>query len=223
MERLLYLFGKYPLDFVSYLSSLLPIFIGLLTYQYHRLIQRCIWLFFIFLSIKDSYSLWYVYHVRSNIHIQNLETLFEIGFVGLIYYSTFTTPVSKRIIALTGLAAAGVVLLTYDYERVSFISLLTYRVYSISLSLAYFNKVMVDLRIKNILKHTLFWFSAGLLIFATGTFFVSLFSEFIFNPQVVDDATFDTYWNLNNTLSLIFASLSATGLWFSRYDRENIL
>lgn len=91
------------------------------------------------------------------------------------------------------------------------------------LSLAYFNKIIADLRIRNILKHTLFWFTAGLLVFVTGTFFTSLFSEFIFDPKTVPDETFDFYWNINNILFVIFSALSALGLWVSKYDRDNLI
>ncbi len=117
----------------------------------------------------------------------------------------------------------GVILLTYTDDRPSLPSLLLFRVYSGVASLAYFNKILADLRIRNILKHPLFWFSAGLLIYVLGTFFTSLFSEFIFDPKTVPDETFDFYWNINNVLFVFFSLLSAIGIWCVRYDQDNVL
>lgn len=122
-----------------------------------------------------------------------------------------------------GMLTIGVILLTYTDDRPSLPSLLLFRVYSGVASLAYFNKILADLRIRNILKHPLFWFSAGLLIYVLGTFFTSLFSEFIFDPKTVPDETFDFYWNINNVLFVFFSLLSAIGIWCVRYDQDNVL
>ncbi|MGF7218400.1 hypothetical protein GGR92_004577 [Spirosoma lacussanchae] len=223
MERLLELAEKYPLDFVSHLSSGLPIFIGILTFRYHSVVRRYIWLLFIFFFCKDSLSLYHTYRVTSNLYVQNADAFFSTLFIALIYYNCFSNRLPRQLIIYSCALAIGVIVLTYNNERVSFMNLLAFRFFAIGLSLSYFNKIIQDLRIKHILKHTMFWFSSGLLIYATGTFFVSLFIEFLFDPSQVDDATFDSYWNLNNSLFVIFSVLSAVGLWFSRGDRENMV
>ncbi len=223
MERLLHLFELYPLDFVSYISSLIPIVVGVMMLGAHRRNHRYVWLLFIFFFAKETYSIWYAYWKLNNLFIQNVETLFETAFVGLIYYSCFSNTVSKQIILGAGILIIGVILLTYTPDQLSLPSLLLFRVYSIVASLAYFNKILADLRIRNILKHPLFWFTSGLLIYTLGTFFTSLFSEFIFNPKTVSDETFDFYWNINNILFVIFSLLSAVGLWCVKYDRDNVL
>ena len=223
MDRLIDLIKRYPLDIVSYLSSAIPICVGLLLLRFQRREHRYVWLLFIFIFIKDTYALWYSYWTKSNLFILNLETVFETALVGLIYYTCFSDTVAKRIILGAGILTIVVILLTYTPDQLSLPNLLLFRVYSIVASLAYFNKILADLRIRNILKHPLFWFSAGLLIFVTGTFFTSLFSEFIFNPKSVSDETFNFYWNINNVLFVIFSLLGAIGLWCTKYDRENVL
>lgn len=223
MEKLLELAGRYPLDFVSHLSSLFPIVTGIITLWFQRPAHRIIWLFFIFLFIKDSYALWYSYHAQNNLFIQNLETVFETGLVGFIYYQAFSDKLPKRIIAGAGVLTITAIVLSYTNERISLISLVAFRFYSIGVSLAYFNKIIADLRIRNILKHTLFWFSAGLLVFVTGTFFTSLFSDYLLNPQAADDDTYDRYSNIGQLIFTVFSLLSAVGLWMSKYDRDNLM
>jgi len=223
MERLLHLFELYPLDFVSYTSSLIPIVVGVVMFGAHTRNHRYIWLLFVFFFTKETYSIWYAYWKLNNLFIQNLETVFETAFVGLIYYSCFSNTVSKRIILGASILTIIIILLTYTPDQLSLPSPLLFRVYCTIASLAYFNKVLADLRIRNILKHPLFWFTSGLLIYVLGTFFTSLFSEFIFDPKTVPDETFDFYWNINNVLFVVFSLLSAIGLWCVRYDQDNVL
>lgn len=223
MEKLLDLAGRYPLDFVAHLSSLTPIIIGLLTFGFHQRTHRYIWLLFLFFFLKETLSLWYSYNTLNSFFIQNLETVFETALVGLVYYSCFSNIASKRVVLGAAILTIGLILLTYTPDKLSLPSLLLFRVYSIVASLAYFNKILGDLRVRNILKHPLFWFTAGLLIYTLGTFFTSLFSEFIFNTESVSDETFDFYWNINNVLFIIFSLLSAVGLWYVKYDRDNLL
>ncbi len=223
MDRLLHFAERYPLDVCAHLSSLVAVIFGMITFRLHRPAHRYVWLLFVFFFVKDSYSLWYIYQKSTNLFIQNLETLFETALVGLIYYSCFSNRNSRRIILGAGILTTGVILLTYSPDQLSLPSLLLFRVYSIVISLAYFNRILADLRIRNILKHPLFWFTAGLLIFVLGTFFTSLFSEFIFDPKTVSDETFDFYWNINNVLFVFFSLSGAAGLWCVRYDRHNVL
>lgn len=223
MERLLHLIETYPLDFVSYAFGSLPIFIGLLRIRYFFKPHYYVWLLFCFFFVKDTVSLWYVYYKISNIYVQNIETLFETILVGLAYHACFDSLLSRRIILYLGVLTSLTIILSYNYERVSLVSLLLFRVYSIGLALTYFNKIIVDLRIKSILKHSIFWFSAGLLLYATGTFFISLFSEFLFDPEEADNDTFDVYWNISQLLFMNFALLAAIGLWFSKCDRTNMI
>lgn len=223
MEPLLKYIERYPLDFVSSISSLLPVIVGIITLSSHRPAHRYVWLLFVFSFIKDSFSIWHIHQEPNNLFILNLETVFETALVGLIYYSCFSNAVSRRMIVGGGVLTIGVILLTYTPDKLSLPSLLLFRVYCTIASLAYFNKILTDLRIRNILKHPLFWFSSGLLIYVLGTFFTSLFSEFIFDPKTVPDETFDFYWNINNVLFVVFAVLSAVGLWCARYDQDNVL
>lgn len=222
MERLLYLFEKYPLDLLTHLSSLLPIIIGTATYRDHSRNQRYIWLFWIAYFLKETYSLTYVYKAQANIHIQNLEPILYTIFIAYIFFVCFRSVAVRRVILVGAVVVCMVVIASFNRQNPSLYSLLSFRIYAIGLSLAYFNKIIADLRIKNILKHTMFWFASGLLTYATGTFFISLFSDFLFDTTAVDDETFDTYWNLSNIVFIIFALLSAIGLQFSKYDRSNM-
>ncbi|GAB3798716.1 hypothetical protein GCM10028819_20450 [Spirosoma humi] len=223
-DRLLELSVRYPIDLLSYLSSLIPILISVLRFNQLTKIALYIILFFAFCFVKDTYALWYVIRALNTTFIQNLETLFQSFLIGFIYYNCFDKRLSKQILAGLTLLCATLIVFTYEDIKVSVTALLSFRVLSIGLSLAYFNKILVDMRIKNVLTHTMFWFSAGLLIFAAGTFFIVLFSEYWYKDiNKVPAEVFDKYWNASQILFIIFCLFSGIGLWFSKYDKENFI
>jgi hypothetical protein len=223
LERLLLLFGKYPLDFISDLSSILPIIIGIINYKFLSNNLRIILLFFGMYLIGDTYMIWLGLIKKNNLFILNIYPIGGILLLTNAYISTFKTPSAKRLIIGLSILFSIVCLAYFKFLEISAVELFAYRAYIIILVLMYFNKTLADMRIKNILIHSLFWVSSGIIIYATGTFFISIFSEIIFNPNLIDDRTFDTYWKLNNVLFILLVALSSIGIWFSKYERENLL
>lgn len=223
MERLLHFFAQYPIDLISHLSSILSIIAGTLRYKYLTPNLKAIWVLFILNFIKDTYSLIIIFTEPSNAYIYNIEPIYQTILIGVIFYLSFDGSTNRQlIVALTGICAL-ITLFYYQKDQVSTVSLSVFKLFAIVLSLSYFNKVVMDMRVKNIMGHSMFWFTAGLLVYAAGTFFTVLFSEFIFNPKIVDDETFSIYWNLNSFLFILFAVLSAISIWFGKFDRENLL
>jgi hypothetical protein len=223
-ERFLDLSARYPLDLIAHLSGLLPILTGLIRFRQLNRVGLWIWLLFIFFFTKDSYSLWLVLLARSTTFVQNVEAFFQVIFISQIFYWSFESKKSKQItIGVLLLALAGIAY-TYSSSNVSTMSMTIVRVVSIGFSLAYFNKVLVDMRIKNILLHSMFWFCAGLLVYASGTFFSMLFSEYWYGDIAkVPAEIFDRYWNICQTLFIVFCCIAAIGLWVSKHDQENFV
>lgn len=221
--RLLHFFEKYPIDFLSYVISCLPIGIGLVRFRYLKAGLRYIWLFFVVFFLKDTYSLVQIFINQNNLFIQNIEPIFETVFVGLIFLPYFDKPIEKRV--LLGLTALCTAITIYAYQRVdvSAVSLSTFRIFALVLVLAYFNKLLTDMRVINLTQHTMFWFASSLLLYAAGTFFIVLYSEYWYKDiNKVPADVFDKYWNANQFLYITFATLSAVGLWFARSDRQNV-
>lgn len=68
----------------------------------------------------------------------------------------------------------------------------------------------------------MFWVSVGVLLYAAGTLFMYLFSEYIFTPKASDEL-FDIYWGITQIVSIIFCLTTSLGVWVSKYDSENYL
>lgn len=223
-DRLLDLSERYPLDFLSYISSSLPIITGILRYKHVGNDLKIICLFFAISFVKDTYSLTLIFAAQNNLYIQNIEPIYQTVLIGALFYYSFEAPSHRRLIAAFTTVCTIVTLFYYKNNEVSSVSLSTFRLFAIMLSLAYFSKVVIDMRVKNIMKHSMFWFTAGLLIYAAGTFFIMLLSEYWYqdiNKVPID--VFDRYWNSSQLLLILFTLLSSIGIWFSRCDRENFL
>lgn len=212
------------MDFITHLGSSLPVIFGLIRYKYLLLSSKLIILFFLFYFTKETFALWLSILKENNLYLQNIETIIETWLLLWIGFSCFKSP-KWRWLAL-GLAISSSIasFLTYHSDGVSSISLSAFRLFAIFFCLSYFNKILTDIRVKNILLHMLFWFSAGLLVYAAGTFFIVLFSEYWYKDiNKVPAEVFDKYWNASQILFIMFCLFSAYGLWTSRYDEENLI
>ncbi len=223
IERLLLLFDKYPLDFISGFGGSLSILVGLIRYKYLTRSLKIILLFFLMYLIGDIYTIWLGLIKSNNLFILNLYPILGMLLLSASYFHIITSvPLKKFILTLAGLLSL-ICLIFFEYDSVSTIEFFVYKIYIMIVVLIHFNDVLSNLRVKNILLYSMFWISAALIIYAMGTFFTSLFSEVIFDATVVNDATFDRYWNLNNILFIIMVLLSSIGLWVSKCDRENLI
>lgn len=223
MDKLLPYFAKYPLDFMAHLSCVLPIITGLIRYNQLTISSRLIWLFFIWFFLKETYTLVLALSATNNLYVQNIEPIFETVFCGLIYYYCLLKLSERSVASIGALICTAVLIYSYESEAVSAVSLSTFRIFAIILVLIYFNRLLTDMHVISITRHTLFWFSSGLLLYSAGTFFIVLFSEYWYQGiNKVPAEIFDRYWNSNQLLFIAFSTLSAIGLWLSKYDRYTV-
>ena len=221
-ERLLFLCEKYPIDFISHLSSSLPIFTGILRFKYLSLTSKFILSLFTFFFVKDTIALWLSLKSLNNLYIQNIEVCVEIILTGLIFLYSFKKKNYTKVTVILTLICFVVVVIFYKGDSVSSVSLAVFRAFSIALSMLYFHRLLVDMQVRSITKHSMFWFTSGLLVYATGTFFSSLFIGYWYQSvDKVSAEVFDKYWNTGQILFVIFCLFSAYGLWVSKCDQEN--
>jgi hypothetical protein len=162
--------------------------------------------------------------IPNTLYVQNLEAIIATLLIGIIYYHNFDKEFHKKSIVVFTVVCTIITITSYKSSAVSSTSLSVFRAFSIVISLAYFNKLLTDMRVKNIVKHTMFWFTSGLLIYSAGTFFIMLFSGYWYQDNdKVSAALFDKYWNVGQYLFIFFCFLSAYGLWVSKYDKENVV
>ncbi|MBD2754533.1 hypothetical protein [Spirosoma validum] len=219
-ETFIDLIIRYPLDFISQLFALLPITIGLFRFNHLTVSMKWVVLFFLAYFLKDSIAWIHSLQRESNLYLYNLLSFPEIAIVAVIY--AFSMPrQSKKIIGFT----LGCLLLNfffYSSQAISAGNLTIARLFIIIIILVYLNHVLNESLVRNILRHDLFWFSAGLLIYAAGTFFIFLFGKELFNFNASKAyETFDFYWNFQEIIFIICCILSTVGIKFSESNNRS--
>ncbi len=206
------LIAHYPLDFISYVAGIIPVLAGFV--WYNRLTASMKWVVALFglFFLKDSVGWVHSLRQETNLYLINLQSFAEIGAVGIIYALSL-----PRFAKLIGVLAIGCLLLnSFYYSNVvlSVGNLTIARLFILVVVLIYLAHVLNEAVIRNILAHDLFWLSAGLLVYAAGTFFIFLFGQYLFD-SATPDATFDFYWSLQEIIYIIFSALAALGLYVS--------
>ena len=222
IERFFQLVEKYPLNLVSHLFSLLPIVLGLALFNCLSKSYKIVLLLFALYFVSDTYSLWLAMARVSTYLIQNIQPLFEIGIVAVVYLNNFSKSATRKWVVWGTILSAVIVIFSYQQQTISTLGLTTQRLFETVMVLLYFNRILIEAQVKNILFHSMFWLSSGLLIYSAGTFFFSLFSSYIYSNTIISDEEFDSIWRLNQLLYIIFCLMSSVGIWVCRYETDNV-
>ena len=221
IERLFHLVEKYPLNLASHLFSLLPIVLGLALFKCLSTSYRLVLVLFTLNFISDTYSLWLVMARISTYPIQNLRPLVEIGIITAVYLNSFQKNAAGTWVKGAAILSAIIIIVSYRQNTISTVGLTTQRLFETITVLLYFNKILIEARVKNILFHSMFWLSSGLLIHSAGTFFFSLFSSYLYS-DIISNEEFDPFWKLNQILYIILCLMSSVGIWVCQYETDNL-
>lgn len=83
----------------------------------------------------------------------------------------------------------------------------------ISLAITYFYSIFLEMRIKNLKKHFLFWMNSAFLIYYGTTFYLTLFEDFI---RSYDNNLYYFIWPILLITNIIFNLILAKGIWTMR-------
>ncbi|GAA4406742.1 hypothetical protein GCM10023187_26590 [Nibrella viscosa] len=84
----------------------------------------------------------------------------------------------------------------------------------IVLVLVFFVQLLESLQVPNIKQYTFFWFSAGALLYYTGTLLLYLFSRYTLS--ITGTTGWQNYfWSIDCLLSLLFNSFMAVSIWYA--------
>ncbi|RCR68178.1 hypothetical protein DUE52_17385 [Larkinella punicea] len=220
LERLIGNIRDYPLDYIGHAFILLPVTIGIYRRQYLNNQLKLVAFYFSISFLEECIQLFYSLNKWSNIHLYNIYLIIDVLIIGLSYYEIFENKIHKKTIAIATLISICVSIFFYSHDTFSSASNTVFRLLCVTLVLFYFNWLLTQMKIINILLHSMFWISAGLLLYSLGTFFMYLFSQFTIGVHTKSNI-FDLYWKVKQILYIIFCLFSTIGFWVSKYDKEN--
>lgn len=225
-ERLLIHAQKYPLEYLVNGVLLLPAFIGLIRWKWEgRAIRLAVIYFFVSFG-KVSITIWYALNRWYNIHIYNAFLVVDTLLLGSVFVLAASSPRQKSLLSMLIVVGCSIIGLGIGLSpntpepEFSTIGNAVYRLTLILIVLITFFWWLVQLRVHNLLMYPLFWLSAGLLLYTTGTFFMYLFSYYAFAAEA-PSARFLFYWEANQGFYIVFCLLAAGGFWVSKYSLNN--
>jgi hypothetical protein len=217
IERIIDIYMRYPIELMANLSTLVPLITGIIYYKYLPLGIKYLPYFLGFILIRDVVTLIYGVYKLNNLYLYNLSAILEVIFFSYIFYLSINKALFKKIILIATLIVLFTDVFFWIPNDFSPIILTLTRVVQIIITLFYFSELLSALKANNILVHSFFWLSSGLILQATGTFFVSLFSSVVLS-KVISHADFNYYWNVNLIMYSIFCFFATVSFWVSKYE-----
>ena len=223
-ERLINFALRYPLDVVAHFFLLLPVVVGFYRQKYLTPVLKGISLFFLVRFIEESILLYVSLLKPTNQNEQKIFMLIDILLICFIYSLIFKDkPTYKKITYYSAIIIEAVLLYLIVFHAKNGLSGPVMRFYIIIITLIYYNFMLAENRVKNILYHSMFWINAGFLIYAMGTFMTSLFIDYLIDSTKESNNTFDLFWNMSQVVICIQCILMAIGMYFAKKERTNQL
>jgi hypothetical protein len=220
LERFFNLYLEHPLELIHDLATVLPIILGLFYANSKKKEIRFLIVYFGVLFFRNLISNIYATYRLNNIFLYNFFSFIEVIILGSIYYYSIDRKTFKSYILVGGIIVLLTNIFFWEYNEFSAGIFTVTRIYDLFIALLYFIELLAQMKVKNILKHSLFWVSSGIIIQSTGTILIFLFSKIILSTQAAPDIFF-RYWNFILVMYIIFCLLVSIGLWVSKYDTEN--
>jgi hypothetical protein len=221
MDQFFTPFREYPVAFVAELTTLLPLVIGLF---YLRSLQQdlklLLFLFFIFF-VRDISSNFLASLKENNLFVYNLSSVLEIFFLAFIFYcnTSIKSKIYRRIIIYGGIICLLTSVLLYTRDDFSAGDFTIVRIYGMTLTAAFFERILSEVAVKDILKYPMFWVGSGFLLYFCGTFFIFLLSNEVLSKYAERDV-FKLYWDTSLLFYMVFCLLSSIGIHASQYDNN---
>lgn len=214
-------YQDYPIAFIAELITLLPLLIGLFRIYSLKRDTQFVLLLFVFFFLRDTSSNALAAVKENNLFIYNTFSFLEIIFLALIFYhnTKIHSSLYKRIILWGALICLSTSIVLYTKDDFSVGDFTTVRLYGIVLTVTFFERVLSEVVVKNILTYSMFWVSSGFLLYFCGTFFIFLLSDKVLSRNA-PHAIFQLYWDTNLIFYIVLCLLSSVGIWMSKYDHN---
>lgn len=174
-------------------------------------------LFFLFF-IRDIVSNSLAYLQINNLFIYNLFAILELVFLSLIFYynDSIRSKNYRKLITWLGIGCILISILLYARNDLSTGDFVVVRLYGIFLTILFFERILLEVAVKNIIKYPMFWVASGFLLYFCGTFFIFLLGSEVLSSYA-EKGVFTSYWDTTLIFYIIFCLVSSVGIYVNRY------
>jgi len=212
----------YPFAYVPDLFLLIAVVSGLVNIRY--LNQQTRWLLWLVMlsTVIELIMLHYASNYENNHYLINLTSLVETVCLSVIYGLEIENKASRRWIII-GLAGYLITFFyAYKWTQIAEYMIGVQRLLMIFFVILHFQYLLNNMRVPNLLAYTMFWVSAGVMLYASGTLFIFLFVHKTLNNPL-PDSDFTWYLGFTRVFTCLFYTIIATSFWLRRREARQTL
>jgi hypothetical protein len=204
--------------YVSIISVLVPLGSCIIRFKALNRELRALFFYIIISVMTDVISVILSKNYIQNIGVQNVFTILECTCISYIYLLRFETVKSKNIIKIFYISFLAMALFIFffreGYQKSNSLISTLEACFIITLSTAYFYKLMKELAIYKLNDYYFFWINSAFLIYFSMSFFMFLFDSYL---ERFDLAIFYFIYSFQLITNIAFNIILATGVWKIRY------
>lgn len=215
-----------PLSKLADFSIIIPAGVLLLRRRYIKGGKRLLVLFVLLTLgrnlVTEILSAYRIY----NIIFYNWYAILAYLNIACLYHLLLKGPVRAYFIPGSCLLLIGLAMLDYETlfnARTTLFNAYAYPlsgVFVIVLVLTFFVQLLESLRVPDIKRYTFFWFSAGALLYYTGTLLMNLFSRYTLSVTETVNVQ-RQFWSIDCILTILFNCIMALGFWYIGYQQRS--
>ncbi|GAB3315925.1 hypothetical protein GCM10027299_05530 [Larkinella ripae] len=208
---------KYPDSFLPDLFLILAIGTGLVNYNFLDKAGRWLLRMLLLTLVISLIQIHDAAYRQNNLYLFNLISLIEMGCFAAAYHLELKAKRHQTIV-LTGLSLYLLAFIfDFSWTKIAGIALGTQRIVMIFYALLYFHHILTKMQIQNLLIHSMFWVSAGAIVYAAGTLFVFLFIKVTLG-DLSSNGSYYLYVTIVRTFSAFFYIILLISFWLRRRE-----
>ena len=208
--------ARYPQSFLPDCFLLLAIVVGIVSIRYLGFSLKVMLLMLVLCFLVELVLLYYAAYSKNNHFLINLTSFIETVCLTVIYYHEVAEKRSRLTIIAALLMYLVAFVYSFSWMRIADHLLSIERFILILFVVLHFQYILSGMRVPNILVYSMFWISAGLLVYAAGTFFVFLFTKFTLSDLHGD---FHWYISIVRLFTCLFYLVVAVAFYLQRRER----
>lgn len=218
-DRYMYLYNKYPITATSDVITIFPVIVGIIYYKYLSKEFKVLFYFSVIHFIGDIYSTWLSVKWVNNLNIFNILEIIEVSTMCFIFWMFAKQPLKKNFLLILLITIFSIGIFKFRATEFAFIPYVFNRLCYMVLVFIYFNTLLSEISVKNILLHPPFWLSATLTIYSTGSIIIFLFGEQILSSTAPHDK-FMLFYDIISVINILFRLLICVAFFVSKYEKK---
>ncbi|UBM60939.1 hypothetical protein LAG90_09865 [Marinilongibacter aquaticus] len=210
---------KYPLSILESFCVLPVLILGAIRFKYFDSYLKIIWFTCLWIFILDA-PIWYLaLKTINNYFWANIQDLTSQA-LWIFSFWLVSVKMPRRIVGLFTAASLIAGFFLFQSNEYPALIIMANCIALVILCIIFFFHLIEGLQAKNILLFPPFWVVSGLMLMASGSILIFLFSELTISYKMVDKSVYFIFYHFTEILKFIYMSCIFIGFWVSkkRYD-----